>query len=257
MKSGRTNGSRTSSRSGGGLRLPPLVPRDMDPNGEAFVETMYGFALKMVRRHFSTIESADIAWAVTRSLSLRWLRDPESLHEETLGGLVYVALKQECQQRDIRGKRRDRNHLRSLVERGVIERNDDGEPDLLDRASADAGVMKEEFRHVLRLAIEQMPPRRGRIMALRYLAGLGNPEIAAVLGMKTSTVDGNVVRGKKELLGVAKTYLAGESLPWDLRDPLREEVLAERRKKALRVEPRRARVVWPVVVIFPRADTQE
>jgi RNA polymerase sigma-70 factor (ECF subfamily) len=60
------------------------------------------------------------------------------------------------------------------------------EPADLDGATAEAGAEHSERRLALRAALAQLEPRERELIALKFFAGLGNAEIASVVGISES-----------------------------------------------------------------------
>jgi RNA polymerase sigma-70 factor, ECF subfamily len=73
------------------------------------------------------------------------------------------------------------------------------EPADLDGASVEAGAERSERRLALRAGLEQLAPRERELIALKFFAGLGNAEIASVLGISESNAGTRVHRAVTKL----------------------------------------------------------
>lgn len=79
------------------------------------------------------------------------------------------------------------------TEMKMIEKMDDGRP------GPEKQMLNREVRHVLELAIEQMPARYRSVLILRDVEGLSTAEAAESLGMSVDAVKVNLHRGRMYL----------------------------------------------------------
>lgn len=68
-------------------------------------------------------------------------------------------------------------------------------------------ILREDLFGYLRIMIDDLSARRREVVLLRYYAGLGNQEIAHVLGLDERTVASHMSRALTDLL---ETYQSGE-----------------------------------------------
>lgn len=73
------------------------------------------------------------------------------------------------------------------------------EPADLDGAAVEAGAERAEQRLVLRAALARLESRERELIALKFFAGLGNAEIAAVLGISESNAGTRLHRAVTKL----------------------------------------------------------
>ncbi len=73
------------------------------------------------------------------------------------------------------------------------------EPADLDGAAVEAGAEHSERRLALRAALAQLEPRERELIALKFFAGLGNAEIASVLGISESNAGTRLHRAVTKL----------------------------------------------------------
>jgi RNA polymerase sigma factor (sigma-70 family) len=73
------------------------------------------------------------------------------------------------------------------------------EPTDLDGASVEAGAEGAERRLALKTALARLEPRERELIALKYFAGLGNAEIASVLGISESNAGTRLHRAVTKL----------------------------------------------------------
>ena len=73
------------------------------------------------------------------------------------------------------------------------------EPADLDGAAVDAGAESSERRLALKAALAHLEPRDRELIALKFFAGLGNAEIASVLGISESNAGTRVHRAVTKL----------------------------------------------------------
>ncbi|MFB3902997.1 MAG: RNA polymerase sigma factor [Acidobacteriota bacterium] len=90
-------------------------------------------------------------------------------------------------------KRRHFYPIDTEREMKMIERMDDGRP------GPEKQMLNREVRHVLELAIEQMPARYRSVLILRDVEGLSTAEAAESLGMSVEAVKVNLHRGRAYL----------------------------------------------------------
>ena len=79
------------------------------------------------------------------------------------------------------------------LETKMTEKMDDGRP------GPEKQMLNREVRHVLELAIEQMPARYRSVLILRDVEGLSTAEAAESLGMSVEAVKVNLHRGRTYL----------------------------------------------------------
>jgi len=79
------------------------------------------------------------------------------------------------------------------LEMKMTEKMDDGRP------GPEKQMLNREVRHVLELAIEQMPARYRSVLILRDVEGLSTAEAAESLGMSVEAVKVNLHRGRTYL----------------------------------------------------------
>ncbi len=79
------------------------------------------------------------------------------------------------------------------LETKMTEKMDDGRP------GPEKQMLNREVRHVLELAIEQMPARYRSVLILRDVEGLSTAEAAESLGMSVDAVKVNLHRGRTYL----------------------------------------------------------
>ena len=73
-------------------------------------------------------------------------------------------------------------------------------PEPVDTAPGAVGRMVEADRAAaLNLALLALPERQRQAVVLRHLEGLGNPEIAAIMGVGVEAVESLIARGKRGL----------------------------------------------------------
>ncbi len=69
-----------------------------------------------------------------------------------------------------------------------------------DGAKPAAEVMQEDARmSALQAALAQLPERQRQAVVLRHIEGLGNPEIAEIVGISVEAVESLTARGKRAL----------------------------------------------------------
>jgi RNA polymerase sigma-70 factor, ECF subfamily len=73
------------------------------------------------------------------------------------------------------------------------------EPADLDSPTVDSGAERSEQRLALRDALAQLEPRERELVALKFFAGLGNAEIASVLGISESNAGTRLHRAVTKL----------------------------------------------------------
>jgi RNA polymerase sigma-70 factor (ECF subfamily) len=73
------------------------------------------------------------------------------------------------------------------------------DPADLDGAPLDEGAERSEQRLALRAALARLAPRERELVALKFFAGLGNAEIAAVLGISESNAGTRLHRAVTKL----------------------------------------------------------
>jgi RNA polymerase sigma-70 factor, ECF subfamily len=73
------------------------------------------------------------------------------------------------------------------------------EPADLDGASVEAGAETSERRLALKAGLARLEPRERELIALKFFAGLGNAEIASVLGISESNAGTRVHRAVTKL----------------------------------------------------------
>jgi RNA polymerase sigma-70 factor (ECF subfamily) len=73
------------------------------------------------------------------------------------------------------------------------------EPADLDGAMVEAGAEHSERRIALRAALVQLAPRERELIALKFFAGLGNAEIASVVGISESNAGTRLHRAISKL----------------------------------------------------------
>jgi RNA polymerase sigma-70 factor, ECF subfamily len=73
------------------------------------------------------------------------------------------------------------------------------EPADLDAAAVEAGAERSEQRLALKAALATLAPRERELIALKYFAGLGNAEIASVLGISESNAGTRLHRAVTKL----------------------------------------------------------
>jgi len=73
------------------------------------------------------------------------------------------------------------------------------EPADLDGAAVEAGAERSERRLALRAALARLEPRERELIALKFFAGLGNAEIAAVLDISESNAGTRLHRAVTKL----------------------------------------------------------
>jgi RNA polymerase sigma-70 factor, ECF subfamily len=73
------------------------------------------------------------------------------------------------------------------------------EPKDVDGAAVDAGAERSEERLALRAALATLAPRERELIALKFFAGLGNAEIASVLGVSESNAGTRLHRAVTKL----------------------------------------------------------
>jgi RNA polymerase sigma-70 factor, ECF subfamily len=73
------------------------------------------------------------------------------------------------------------------------------EPADLDGAAVETGAERSEQRLALRAALEQLAPRERELIALKFFAGLGNAEIASVVGISESNAGTRLHRAVTKL----------------------------------------------------------
>jgi RNA polymerase sigma-70 factor (ECF subfamily) len=73
------------------------------------------------------------------------------------------------------------------------------EPADLDGAAVEVGAEHSERRLALRAALAHLEPRERELIALKFFAGLGNAEIAAVLGISESNAGTRLHRAVTKL----------------------------------------------------------
>lgn len=82
--------------------------------------------------------------------------------------------------------------------RRIAPLEDAAEP--VDEAGdAPAQLQAEARRTALAAALDALPERQRRAVELRHFEGLGNPEIAAILGISVEAVESLTARGKRAL----------------------------------------------------------
>jgi len=83
--------------------------------------------------------------------------------------------------------------INTELEKKMFEKIDDGKP------GPEKQMLNREARHVLELAIEQMPPRYRSVLILRDVEGLSTAEAAEALGMSVDAVKVNLHRARPYL----------------------------------------------------------
>lgn len=83
-------------------------------------------------------------------------------------------------------------------------------PDSSD-VSAERRLEDTRFRQALREALLTLSERSAQIFVLRYFEGLGNKELARMMGMRPVTVAVNLHRARKRLQGELRQLVKGES----------------------------------------------
>jgi RNA polymerase sigma-70 factor (ECF subfamily) len=73
------------------------------------------------------------------------------------------------------------------------------EPADLDGAAVEAGAEHSERQLALRAALSRLAPRERELIALKFFAGLGNAEIASVLGISESNAGTRLHRAVTKL----------------------------------------------------------
>ena len=73
------------------------------------------------------------------------------------------------------------------------------EPADLDGAAVETGAERSEQRLALRAALATLAPRERELIALKFFAGLANPEIASVLGISESNAGTRLHRAVTKL----------------------------------------------------------
>jgi RNA polymerase sigma-70 factor, ECF subfamily len=73
------------------------------------------------------------------------------------------------------------------------------EPADLDGAAVESGAERSERRLALRAALAHLEPRERELIALKFFAGLGNAEIASVLGISESNAGTRLHRAVTKL----------------------------------------------------------
>jgi RNA polymerase sigma-70 factor, ECF subfamily len=73
------------------------------------------------------------------------------------------------------------------------------EPADLDGAAVEAGAERSEQRLALRAALATLEPRERELIALKFFAGLGNAEIASVVGVSESNAGTRLHRAVTKL----------------------------------------------------------
>jgi RNA polymerase sigma-70 factor, ECF subfamily len=73
------------------------------------------------------------------------------------------------------------------------------EPADLDAATVEAGAEHSERRLALRAGLAQLAPRERELIALKFFAGLGNAEIASVVGISESNAGTRLHRAVTKL----------------------------------------------------------
>ena len=92
-----------------------------------------------------------------------------------------------------------RNAALDELRRGRRRATLEGEPEDLWAAPADEVAERAEQRATLRAALAALPPRERDLLALKFLAGLSNPEIARLLGISESNAGTRVHRALERL----------------------------------------------------------
>ncbi len=93
-------------------------------------------------------------------------------------------------------RRRKNRHIYPIdteLEMKMTEKMDDGKP------GPEKQMLTREVRHVLELAIEQMPARYRSVLILRDVEGLSTAEAAESLGMSVEAIKVNLHRGRTYL----------------------------------------------------------
>ncbi|SDW31667.1 RNA polymerase, sigma subunit, ECF family [Celeribacter indicus] len=70
------------------------------------------------------------------------------------------------------------------------------------RPSQDAVLMQRQRAEALGTALSTLPERQREAVVLRHMEGLGNPEIAEILGVSVEAVESLIARGKRALAGL-------------------------------------------------------
>jgi RNA polymerase sigma-70 factor, ECF subfamily len=73
------------------------------------------------------------------------------------------------------------------------------EPADLDAAAVETGAERSERRLALRAALARLEPRERELIALKFFAGLGNAEIASVVGISESNAGTRLHRAVTKL----------------------------------------------------------
>ena len=68
-----------------------------------------------------------------------------------------------------------------------------------DTASTESALMQRERHDALQAALASLPDRQRQAVVLRYIEGLSNPEIAAILEVGVEAVESLTARGKRAL----------------------------------------------------------
>ncbi len=90
---------------------------------------------------------------------------------------------------------------------------DDVETDLVDggQRGPEHASRNRELSRRLRAALSQLPPRQAEIFALRYLEGMGNLEIARLLGSTQTAIAVILHRARRRLQGELQSWQGDRS----------------------------------------------
>ena len=78
---------------------------------------------------------------------------------------------------------------------------------------ADRMLASAETRAWLRAAVARLSPQAAGIFALRFFEGLGNPEIATLLGTSEGTVAVTISRARERIQREYDAYVGGKHVP--------------------------------------------
>ena len=146
----------------------------------------------------STQDAEDVLQTVFLRLTRRW---DEIELTDTVGAYLHRAA--------VNGSL---DLLRSRSRGGAIALDDMAlAPEQTSEASAERRTRDGEFRRRLRQALLELPEKAARIFALRYFEGLGNTEIAGMLGMRRVSVAVTLHRTRKQLQTKLGQFSEGET----------------------------------------------
>ena len=153
--------------------------RDLERLFDAYAQPLYGF---LAYRTGDPVLAEDlVADTFERALRGRRRFDRRRASERTW--LYAIALN--CQ--------RDYERRRGAEQRALTRHGPPGDP------GGEDWVGRLERREDVMRAVGALPPAERDAIALRYGAGLTNPEIARVLGERLTTVEGRVYRALRRL----------------------------------------------------------